>query len=172
MNSTTEWRALLRTRADTELKDSFRVRVCSEQMGLLAKIDKSESLWIGDQRGTHLSCRLFSAAASAAEPGLLIEPRPDLKTRAPDLSVIAAVLSSRILHAAFAKPLTVDTLEATPLPERNALFEAQLAALWHHGVEKFGAKTAQPTWRPILASFDRICAELYHLTLDELMETL
>ena len=153
MKSRAEFLSLLRTRSAHELGDFYSVTACAP--------GDADGLWVGPN-GRY---EILAAPTSTATPGLLIRPRED----AAKLPIIAALLSSNILGAAIARPLTIQTLEAFPLPARDALFEAQLEALWYYGSSNVSQDPASPQWGAILSSFDRILAELYHLTLDELM---
>lgn len=161
MNSRAEFLALLRTRSDHELGEFYRVTSDVP--------DAKDGLWVGPDMRCQIGGQMMGADALTAVPGLRIHPSPDSEHSPASLAVIAALLSSRILRVAIEAPLTIQTLEALPLPARHGLFEAQLEALWHHASSNFSVHTSGPEWRAIWGSFDRICAELYHLSLDELM---
>ncbi|AWV90766.1 hypothetical protein [Bradymonas sediminis] len=160
MNEGSEYLALLRARGAHALSAHFR----AEPYTPGAHARPSRGLWVSAE----MRCQLLDGAHTPEAPGFLILPRED---GAP-LTVLAALLSSRVLQCAVGEPLTLPTLRALPLPARDARFEAQLNALWRHAASNFGADTSAPQWRPILASFDRIGAELYQLSLDELMRYL
>ncbi|MFP4597603.1 MAG: hypothetical protein ACOC9W_00630 [Persicimonas sp.] len=83
---------------------------------------------------------------------------------APTLAAAAALLSSRLIAAALPTGrLTPEALANLPWPTISPLFEMQLTALWR----RF---EAIPAGRPgLVGAFDRIAAELYQLSIDDLI---
>ena len=153
MSPPADFLSLLRARSAHDLGDFYRVTAFAP--------GETDGLWVGsDGRAA-----ILGAQRTPATPGLLIRPLEG----AAALPTIAALLSSNLLGGVLERPLTVASVEALPLPARDALFEAQLGALWHARNSDFSQGAASPQWRAIQSSFDRIFAELYHLTLDELM---
>lgn len=145
--------SLLRRRSAHALGERYRVTAYDPQ--------ETDGLWVGEDAGL----AILGARGAPAAGGLLIRPREG----AARLSTIAALLSSNLGGSLLPRPLTRASLQALPLPARDALFEAQLAALWHAGTCDGAPGAPSPRWRTIQRSFDRIFAELYHLSLDELM---
>lgn len=84
-------------------------------------------------------------------------------TAAPDLSALAALASCRLVAAVL--DADAGRLAELPLPRMPRQVEAQLAVLWRRFEACGEAERAQ-----LVGSFDRIGAELYDSTLDDLMD--
>ena len=79
----------------------------------------------------------------------------------PSLSAVSALLRSRVVAAVLDGEEV--SIEALPLPDIPRHFEVQLEILWRHHQADAADREA------IAGAFDRIAAELYLLSIDDLM---
>lgn len=113
------------------------------------------ALWARKADG-RMQCRVIGGFDLWSEDGLLLNPEDD----STPLAAAAALLSSRILGR---MGWMSDRLESLPWPDIDPLSATQLELLWRRW-------EAAPDQRQTLAgAFDRIVAELYDLSLDDLM---
>lgn len=153
MNTTNHIRATLAANTPTRLGAIFEISTSTDGAILISRA----------REAGRLTCTLDRPQ----QPGdTLLSLHP--QNGAPKPAAAAALLSSRLIaRALFAdqptSPLTPDTLAKLPWPTINPLFEMQLTVLW-------GRFEASPAERPALVgAFDRIAAELYHLSIDDLI---
>lgn len=131
----------------------------------------AEYLWINAAGG----CELTHAAPRYTVPGTILRPshRPG---DAPSLPSLAAILSSCYLRswvwpapalfASIADSIAItERLRALPMPPIAPQRDAQLRLLWHFRQ----IRASQQERDTILEAFDRIVAEIYAMSLDELM---
>ncbi len=152
MSSPTDIRAALAVNTPTQLGEFFEIGPHSA--GTLFTLFVSRA-----REAAHLTCSLGPAQHPEDTP-LTLRPLES----APQPAAAAALLSSRLIAAALpTDPLTPDVLAKLPWPTISPLFEVQLAVLW-------GRFEASPDDRPgLVGAFDRIAAELYHLSIDDLI---
>lgn len=99
------------------------------------------------------------ASAKSAAVTTLADVRAEQSTSA---AVIDALLSSNVVALLLeCDGITLETLPWPPIPRQ---FEAQLEVLWHR------YECAAADRDALRSAFDRIAAELYELTIDDLMK--
>lgn len=116
---------------------------------------RGDVLWVR-QAGGRLQCRVIGELDLWSEDGLVLSPQVE----STPLAVAAALLSSRIIGR---MSCIADHLESLPWPDIGPLFATQLGLLWRRW-------EAIPDRRQtLIGAFDRIAAELYDLSLDDLI---
>jgi hypothetical protein len=157
----------LRAKSSRALRAHFFVERC-EAIVSGAPGPRRRCLWVG----AGLRCRILTGRQTPPQRGLLIRERPNPEA-APSLVVLAALLSSRLVADSLARDAsqlpTVEAMSELALPTRHPLFQTQLEALWHHATQN-SSRSSGRICDSIRGSFDRIAAETYGLTLDELVE--
>lgn len=143
----------------------------------------AEHIWLGAVP----PCELRPPAHPHTMPGTVLRP-PHNPAAAPSLPALAAILSSRYLRAWLwpTRPPTQqslfddlgqpplrhaphsfpDRLRSLPMPPVAPELDAQLRLLWHFR----DLRTCRQKRAAILDTFNRIVAEIYTMTLDELMD--
>lgn len=154
------WAELLSGRSARRLGDDYRVQPTQEGGGGVTA--ESGALWLGGAG----CCEVVSPAERELPAGVLLIPRAG----APPLGAAAALLSSRYLAALIwpggARLLKNAPLRELTLPHIPSHFALQLELLWRR---RAGASKNSAISRSIQESCDRVCAEIYRLSLDELM---
>ncbi len=140
--------------------ETLRARLsesCTQRLGDACAIGCSTDPRLGVRAGQgRLECVI--GPHTEASDGVCLAAGPE----APSLAVVAAIVSSQIVGTLLdADPARLGEL---PLPEVPRLSAAQLEVLWR----RYEASDAAER-EAIVGAFDRIVAELYELTLDELM---